>query len=100
VRNKAALLKELKPYINWGKRNQVPLYLGEFGTGRPTFENNRGGLTWVNDVMDIALANRLSFNYHAYHEDAFGLYPGFGNVVDPAQVNRPLQQLFISKLKG
>jgi endoglucanase len=99
VRNKAYLLSQLQPYINWAKVNQVPLYLGEFGAGRPTFQNNRGGLTWVKDVMDIAITNGLSFNYHAYHEDGFGLYPGFGNTVNPRQVNRPLQQLFISTLK-
>jgi endoglucanase len=99
VRNKAYLLSELQPYINWAETNQVPLYLGEFGAGRPTFLNNRGGLNWVKDVMDIAITNGLSFNYHAYHEDAFGLYPGYGNFVDPTTVNRPLQQLFISTLK-
>jgi endoglucanase len=99
VRDKKFLLSELQPYINWGKRNNVPLYLGEFGAGRPTFENNKGGLAWVNDVLDFALRNKLSLNYHSYHEDAFGLYPGFGTTVDPGSVNQPLKDLFISKLK-
>ena len=98
ARNKEFLLSELQPFINWGKRNNVPLYMGEFGSGRPSFEGNKGGLTWVNDVLDIALSNKLNFSYHAYHEDSFGLYPGSGKYVDPATVNKPLKDLFIAKL--
>jgi endoglucanase len=98
ARNKEFLVSELQPFINWGKRNNVPLYIGEFGSGRPSFKGNKGGLTWVRDMLDIALQNKLSFNYHAYHEDSFGLYPGSGKYVDPATVNKPLRDLFITKL--
>jgi endoglucanase len=98
VRDKAFLASKMQPYIDWGKKNEVPLYLGEFGAGVNTFKNNKGGLTWVNDVIDIAAANKLSFNYHAYHEDYFGLNPGSGKNVDPTKVNQPLKQLFTTKL--
>lgn len=98
VRDKKFLNQLLQPYINWGKKNGVPLYLGEFGAGRPTFENNKGGLAWVNDVLDIALKNNLSFNYHTYHEDSFGLNPGYGELIDPSLVNKPLKNLFMAKL--
>jgi endoglucanase len=98
VRDKAFLASEIKPYVDWGKKNNVPLYLGEFGAASNTFKNNKGGLEWVRDVIDIAAANKIGFNYHAYHEDAFGLYPGYGQVIDPTKVNQPLQQFFTTKL--
>jgi endoglucanase len=100
VRDKAFLASKMQPYVDWGKKHQVPMYLGEFGAGVNTFKNNKGGLTWVNDVMDLAIANKLSFNYHAYHEDYFGLNPGYGSFVDPAKVNQPLKQLFTTKLRN
>jgi endoglucanase len=100
VRNKAFLTSELQPYIDWGKKNQVPLYLGEFGAGINAFKANKGGLTWVNDVIDIAAANKLSFNYHSYHGDDFDLYFGSGKIIDPNKVNLPLKQLFTTKLRN
>jgi endoglucanase len=98
VRDKAFLASQIQPYLDWGKKNKVPMYLGEFGAGVNAFKANKGGLEWVRDVIDVAAANKLSFNYHAYHEDSFGLYPGSGNNVDPTKVNLPLKQLFTTKL--
>jgi endoglucanase len=100
VRDKAFLASEIQPYLDWGKKNKVPMYLGEFGAGINAFKNNKGGLEWVRDVMDIALANKISFNYHAYHEDSFGLYSGSGKIVDPTKVNQPLKELFTTKLRN
>jgi endoglucanase len=48
--------------------------MGEFGAGVHCFENNKGGVQWVNDMIDIAQANNIYFTYHDYHEDNFGLY--------------------------
>jgi endoglucanase len=100
VRDKAFLLSKMQPYIDWGKKNHVPLYIGEFGAGVNTFKNNKGGINWVSDVIDIAMANNISFNYHAYHEDYFGLNPGNGKIVDPTKVNQPLKELFTTKLRN
>jgi endoglucanase len=100
VRDKAYLTSQLQSYIDWGKKNQVPMYLGEFGAVINAFKDNKGGVDWVRDMMDISLANKLSFNYHSYHEDSFGLYPGYSNNVDPTKVNQPLKQLFTTKLRN
>jgi endoglucanase len=96
-RDRAYLESELDRYMRWGHQHHVPLFLGEFGLNRPCFEAGRGGLAWVTDMLDLAQARGLSFTYHAYHEDAFGLYSGSGPV-DPAHANQPLIELFSLKL--
>jgi endoglucanase len=97
VRNKAFLASQLDRYLAWGHAHGVPLLLGEFGLFRPCFENDRGGLRWVEDMVDLAAQAGLSFTYHAYHEDGFGLYRGDG-VIDPSRANQPLIDLFTRKL--
>jgi len=96
-RNKAFLASELGRYIAWGHAHHVPLFLGEFGLHRPCFEDGRGGLTWVEDMLDLADQHGLSFAYHAYHEDGFGIYRGSGPV-DPARANQGLIDLFTRRL--
>jgi endoglucanase len=98
-RNKDYLLSNFKRYTDWGAAKNVPLYMGEFGAGIHCFENNKGGLQWVTDMVDIAKANNISFTYHVYHEDNFGLYFGYGTLPDPSKVNQPLIDLFTAKLK-
>lgn len=98
-RNKAYLESVLNSFVAWSEGKNVPLYVGEFGAGVHCFENNKGGLVWVNDMLDILMRNNISFTYHAYHEDSFGLYYGYGSLPDPARTNQPLIDLFTQKLQ-
>lgn len=98
-RNKQSLESTLQKVIDFGNSKNVPLYMGEFGAGIHCFENNKGGLQWVADMLDIAKANHLHFTYHAYHEDSFGLYFGYGTLPDPTKVNQPLIDLMREKLQ-
>jgi len=77
----------------------VPLFLGEWGAHRNSFEDDRGGLRWVADMLDVMRARRLSFTYHAYHENDFGIYRGVGARPDPAHANAALIDLFTKTLK-
>ena len=68
-------LREKLDYIlRFRDRNNVPVYLGEFGA-----DNNAagalGGEQWAADVIDWCLDNGVAFSYHAYHEPMFGFYP-------------------------
>jgi endoglucanase len=99
ARNKAFLAAEMERYLAWGRAHDVPLFLGEFGLYRNCFQDGRGGLAWVEDMLDLADQAGLSFSYHAYHEDGFGLYYGAGPV-DPARANQGLIDLFTRKLAG
>jgi aryl-phospho-beta-D-glucosidase BglC (GH1 family) len=99
VRNKAFLEMQLNKYLAFGKKHNVPLYLGEFGVIKYGFEEGRGGEQWVSDMVDLLKENKVHFTYHVYHEDSFGLYYGKGKPVDEAQANTRLIQMFRQKLK-
>jgi endoglucanase len=98
ARDKAFLEQELDAYVAWGKRYRVPLFLGEFGVIRHAFDEGRGGERWVGDMLDLLLARKLSFTYHDYHEDHFGLYLGEGTLPTDKQLNRPLHDVIKAKL--
>jgi len=95
---RAEIAAGLQRYLDWGRRQGVPLYLGEFGLIRAAFEANRNGLGWAADMIDLADAAELPWTWHSYHEDYFGLYRGYGRPIDPADANRPLIELFRAKL--
>jgi endoglucanase len=95
---RAFIEQEIDAYVAWGKREKVPLFLGEWGTIRFSFDEDRGGLRWVADMLDVLRARGLHSAYHAYHEDAFGIYRGSGALPDPTRANTPLIELFTNKL--
>lgn len=99
-RNQQMLASRLGKYKEWSETRQLPLFLGEFGAGMYCFINNKGGLNWVGDVIDLAYLNNISFCYHAYHEDSFGLYYGYGSLPDPNHKNRLLIELLTNKLSN
>ncbi len=76
-RNIETLEKELLEYIQFGIDNNVPMYLGEFGTSIASFANNLGGDRWVEDMMTLLVKHNVNFNYHTYNEpNGFGLWTG------------------------
>ncbi len=97
TRNKAYLKNAVQYFADWGQRNNVPMYLGEYGAGSPCFKNNRGGLQWTEDMIDINRELGFHTTYHAYHEDSFGWYFGGSTLPDPANANTPLIELFRQK---
>jgi len=99
VRNKAYLAHQLEQFLAFGRKNNVPLYLGEFGLIKNCFEPGKGGIQWVSDMVDLLKQHQVHFTYHVYHEDNFGIYAGYGKPVDPAKANFPLIDLFKQKLK-
>lgn len=99
VRNKAYLEAELNKYLAFGKKHNVPLYLGEFGVIKHTFEAGKGGERWVSDMVDLLKKNHVHFTYHVYHEDSFGLYRLYGKPIDTTQANFGLIEMFRKKLK-
>lgn len=96
--DKKYLASYVDKYYNWTKSKNRPLFLGEFGVINNGYEDNRGGLQWTNDMIDILKERNAHFTYHAYHEDAFGIYKGYGTPVDPTKSNQALIDLFKSKL--
>jgi len=97
-RDKAFLEQELGAYLAWGKKQQVPLFLGEWGAIRQSFDDDRGGLRWASDMLDLLLPSGVSFTYHAYHEGSFGMFRGEGALPDPGNANGALLELFDRRL--
>lgn len=96
--NKAYLEKSVKAFLPFGEKYNVPLYLGEFGVIADGFANNRGGEQWVADMLEICKRNKVSFNYHTYHEPPFGLYMNDSTKL-PDKLNQALWDTFKENLK-
>lgn len=99
-RDRTFLAQELGAYVAWGKKQGVPLFLGEFGVTKFAFEGDNGGLRWVSDMLDLLAAQNLNYTYHDYHETFMGLYFGDNTLPDPKNANQPLLDLFRQKLGG
>ncbi len=61
-------------YLQFAKTHNVPLYMGEFGLCRFTYESNRGGLIWMEDLLTLALENEVHYDFHCYRGEYFGLF--------------------------
>lgn len=79
-RNKEFLSNQIVAYSEYIESLGYPVYFGEFGVVRETFENDRGGDNWVRDCIDIFDSLGYHFTYHAWREGAFGIYEN-----DPVQ---------------
>lgn len=97
ARDEGLLRKRLAPVVAWAVAQGVPLYAGEFGAGIHCFEDDKGGTVWVRDMIDLYEEYGISWNYHTYHEDSFGLYLGTGVPVDPIRTNAALIDFFTQR---
>ncbi|HRX15731.1 MAG TPA: glycoside hydrolase family 5 protein [Spirochaetota bacterium] len=95
--DKKYLYKEFKPYIDFSKKKNSPVYLGEFGVIKQGFDDGKSALAWINDIIDICDKNRINFNYHTYHEVYFGLYQNEPYKL-PNNLNKPLAEYFKTRL--
>ncbi|MEI9953502.1 MAG: cellulase family glycosylhydrolase [Pseudomonadota bacterium] len=98
LRTRDNLALYVQSFVNWGREQRVPLYVSDFGTGRPTFSDDKGGLLWVQDMTDLFKANNCHFAYNEYRGDDYGIYPGAGDLSDPAAANQPLIDLLTREL--
>lgn len=94
--NRDYLISYISDYVNFSEKHTIPVYLGEFGAISFAFEHDRGGERWVRDVIEILQDNSISYNYHTYHEEGFGLFlhPSYRKPV-AAAMNRILADVFI-----
>ncbi len=96
--NKEYLYKQLLPNLEFSEKYEVPIYCGEFGTNYNTFKLELGGDKWVSDMIDLFYENDISFNYHDFHEQDFGLYIDYATT-QPTTLNTDLYNVFKEKLK-
>ncbi|MGN0687905.1 MAG: glycoside hydrolase family 5 protein [Oscillospiraceae bacterium] len=98
--DKELLESVVSRYHAFSSAYNVPVYMGEFGVIRSGFENNANGTQWIGDMIDLCRKYDIGFNYHTYHETAFGLYFSDDRTLpDPKHRNDELAALFKFKLK-
>lgn len=95
--NRKTLEDLFTDFRGWGRAQGVPMAVSLFGTGRPTFEADRGGDRWVSDMIDIMREQQLGWAYWAYRDKDFGIYTNATGLPDPETVNRPLLELLAAK---
>jgi endoglucanase len=86
-------------FMAWGRAARVPMFVNGFATGRPSFENGRGGLSWVSDMIDIMREHELGFVYWGYNDRDFGLYSVSPATPEESTLNQPLADLLREKLR-
>jgi hypothetical protein len=82
--------------ITWAEQNNVPLYIGEFGTR--TWVD--GSLQYLGDLFDLFNSWNLNYAYFVWRENSekgFGIYP-ISNSLVPWDKGR--EELISSKLAG
>ena len=85
--------------VQFGEKNNVPINVGEFGVFQTTFLSlEAGGARWVTDMLDLLNENNLNFAYWDYR-GSWGLYPDLWHYPDPADINRPLLDVFLARNK-
>jgi endoglucanase len=94
-RNYKFLVDKITNYTKYIEEKGFPVYFGEFGAGRPCFENDKGGDRWVADCMNIFDSLGYHFTYHSYKESSFGYYDGWEKPADTTTVNTKLRNVFL-----
>jgi endoglucanase len=71
-KEKRAIASNFEEVANWGKKNNRPIYLGEFGTFYKVDPNSR--VRWTKAVADEAINQGFSFAYWEFCHLNFGIY--------------------------
>lgn len=92
-RNKSYLNERLRRLIEFGERNDVPIHLGEIGLIHICYED-KGGLSWISDVIEILTKNGVGFFYWDFQSLAMGLInQSSEEKIDEEKVNHALAVL-------
>jgi hypothetical protein len=83
--------------VQFGKENNVPINVGEFGLLNTNFPDKRGGLIWFGDVMDLLIENNINFTQWSY-QGTWGFDVDDSHYPDTALFRQPLVDLFAEKL--
>lgn len=71
--NKEYLEFYLRKQIEFGKKYNVPMFVWSFGGLKNIYEN-KGGLTWLKDVIDLYNKHDLHYTLWVYRDENFGIF--------------------------
>ncbi len=89
-RDKEYLVKTFEQLTKFGKDNEVPLMVTQFGTTVETLKKNKGGDLWVSDVVELCKSNKVHYSYYKYTGKYYSLYPKAKNTIK----QEPFQGVF------
>ena len=69
---KRVILKSFKMVVGWGKKNNRPMNLGEFGAYKKADMASR--IRWTKFIADTVAQQGMSFHYWEFCAPEFGLY--------------------------
>ncbi|MDB4834982.1 glycoside hydrolase family 5 protein [Cyclobacteriaceae bacterium] len=73
-RTKEGIETELNYYTEWSKQNNLPIMISSFGSSEYSFKRKRGGDTYLKDVINITLQQKINYSFNSYNGRYFGLY--------------------------
>ena len=73
VLDKEYLEEKMNTYVQFGKKEGLTLFVGEFGLSAAAQNPVRGGLQWVSDVRGILEEAGLGYSYFAYNDPYYPL---------------------------
>ena len=88
---------QLDQYRNFSITNNVPIFVGEFGTNAGTIGNEYKGEDYIADQLDYFNEYKIGFSYHDYHEQNWGYYTNLATQ-ERSNENLVLKNLFIEKI--
>ncbi|MDJ0663964.1 MAG: cellulase family glycosylhydrolase [Acidimicrobiia bacterium] len=80
--------------LEFGRDHGLPMSIWGFGAMAQCFENNRGGLQWYRDVMDILNDRKVNWTLWGFVDDQFGVAgnPEVETVISQAMADAISQQ--------
>jgi endoglucanase len=98
VWDKNYLSMEIGRFLAFRDKHDVPVFMGEFGTIADSYSEDRGGLRWVEDVLDVCADTGLGYNFFSWHGRQFGIHSNpEWEPVKEVYANRELIDLFTRK---
>ncbi len=73
LKDKEYLKKQVDKFNQFAVKNNVPMYLGEFGLNYSACKN-KGAAVWFNDLLDILDSSNIHWCHHIYNGWWFGFY--------------------------
>lgn len=68
------LASRLEHLIRFREQHDVPILVSEFGLIHHCFENERGGLAYVRDVVQLLRQHEIGYTYWDFQSPAMGVY--------------------------
>ena len=86
--NKQLLKKHIQQYVQYSKKHDIPIFVGEFGVHYR--ENVCGEVKWLDDVLDIFNKNDIHWTYWTYKAIKHFMFPDgvFSYYENPPWVHR------------